>query len=290
MTYVLKHQPEDFIVEEVAEHELSDGPFIYVEIKKRDLTTYEAIKRLASALRIREQNIRCAGNKDRVAVTTQVCSVERSSIKSVESVSIPDMSVRVLGSAKEPVRLGLLKGNKFTITVRDLDEVPKINTRFRNLFGEQRFGRNNAEIGKLIIQRKYDDAAKLANVEGLNGLRKQPKRLVSLYVHAYQSVLWNKMAEHTEEEELPIIGFGTEVTEEIKRVLDEEGITIRDFIVRDLPGVSAEGGSRNVFVEAEDVTVAEAEDEYFPGKKKVVLQFFLPKGCYATEFIRQNFS
>ena len=60
--------------------------------------------------------------------------------------------------------------------------------------------------------------------------------------------------------------------------------------MKEFPEVSAEGGERTVWIEAKDLRVgALVDDEFFVGKNKVVVSFFLQKGAYATEFIGQNF-
>jgi tRNA(Glu) U13 pseudouridine synthase TruD len=125
----------------------------------------------------------------------------------------------------------------------------------------------------------------------IGALRCLPRKLLLLFVHAYQSYLWNKAAMLSAEKILPIVGFGTEVKDDItKQILAEEALKPSDFVIRELPEVSAEGSERAVWADAKDLKVGQLEpDEFFTGKKKVILEFFLPKGSYATEFIRQKF-
>ena len=302
--YVIKHVPEDFTVEEVSSVKPSYGSFTYFKLWKRDIATLEAMQKISFALKLPLNEVSCAGNKDKIAITEQVCSVHNVSKERLEKLSFININLLVLGSGPEPVHLGELEGNKFKITVRNLDKLPKISSKFKNLFGEQRFSTQNAEIGRLIVKRDFEKAALLVakahsgiktslldqrNYVGV--LRCLPRKLLLLFVHAYQSLLWNKAAMLSDEEILPIVGFGTEVKDEItQKILAEENLKFSDFVIREFPEVSVEGSERAVWVEAKDLKIGALEpDEFFQGKYKVILEFFLPKGCYATEFIRQSF-
>ena len=94
---------------------------------------------------------------------------------------------------------------------------------------------------------------------------------------------------------VPIIGFGSEIEDErveeiIDRLLSEERITYRDFIIKEIPELSSEGTERDVFMEVKDFKIIEkGDDELNEGKKKVRLGFKLKKGSYATVVIKQLF-
>jgi len=304
--YVIKHLPDDFIVEERSKIQPGTaGAYTYFLLEKRQVTTPDAIRKLAFASKLPTKMFGYAGNKDKQAVTMQMCSVKRVPRLPIK---LNNMKVTVLGRGRDPISLGDLEGNTFTITVRNINLLPGIKTKFLNLFGVQRFGRNNVDVGRAIVKRKFEDAAVIVDdpivqsfydktKEALGALRKLDNRILMLYVHAYQSWLWNKAAvemakRYPDAGELPIVGFGTEITNEVvKVILDEEAITPRDFVIHELPVCSVEGGMRNMYEEAQELQLGELEeDECFPGKKKVTLSFFLSKGVYATEFIRQNFS
>ncbi len=304
--YVIKHIPEDFFVEEVSiVKSKASGSFVYFKLWKKDVSTLDALHYIAHDLHIPAKDIACAGNKDKKAVTEQICSA-RTTKNGLESLSYQKMKLTFLGYGDEPVHLGGLEGNKFKIVVRNLDNLPKISPKFRNLFGEQRFSTKNVEIGRFIVKRDFEKAALLiakvnAHVEKIKphltqrdwigALRCLPRKLLLLFVHAYQSFLWNKAAMLSGAEILPVVGFGTEVTDAVtKQILAEEALKPSDFVIRELPEVSAEGSERSAWAEAKELKVGNLEDdEFFSDKKKVMLEFFLPKGSYATEFIRQCF-
>jgi len=212
--------------------------------------------------------------------------------------------------------LGKLVGNKFLITIRNLSEsdCEKISKTKElvvpNYFDEQRFSKKNPEIGKLIVQGKFSEAEKELGGK-LNAMHKNQ---LLLYVHSYQSLLFNKILSEyvkdgdcfeipysrgsflfpkskVENVELPIIGFGMEtegvigkITEEI---LKEENITPRNFIIRQLPQITSEGTVRNAFIKAENLKIESSEDdELNKDMKKITVSFELVKGSYATIVVK----
>ncbi len=320
---MLKTLPEDFIVEEIPSYSVDEtGRYTYFELKKVNYTTLNAIKRVAERSRIDFKKFSFAGTKDKNAITTQVVSVANRLGKDIEHFGTEEVQLAFLGYGKEPISLGDLKGNYFRITVRNLDLVPKdimAKTTFMNLFGEQRFSTNNARIGKLLIQGKAGEAAKLIletdkqygkamffhlekyKNDYVGALKNIPRKILTMYVHSYQSMLWNQAAEALwnegvrENRAIPLVGFGTELGDDeisqiIMHLLKEEGISQRDLIIRNMPDLSSEGDSRQYLALARNLKVSEPkEDELNKGKKKIILEFDLDKGCYATEFVRQLF-
>ncbi|MBW2969652.1 tRNA pseudouridine(13) synthase TruD [Candidatus Woesearchaeota archaeon] len=297
--YTIKQEPEDFqVTEKSTVRTKSSGKYIYFRLWKKDLTTMEALKRLATAWRVPAGALSYAGNKDRKAITEQTCGAYGITKEKLENTQLQDIKLTFLGYGDEPVHLGQLEGNQFRITVRNAEK-KEIKRKFRNLFGEQRFSTNNAEIGKHIVKREFEQAVKkivesnpqaAAKIrthtdkkDWIGALRCIPRKLLLLYIHAYQSQLWNKAAMRTDKEELPIIGFGTEeIDETTQKILNEEKLKLSDFIIRELPEASTEGATRKVWAEAKQLKITEEDG-------KIILEFFLPKGSYATEFIRQAF-
>ncbi len=311
----LKQVPEDFIVKEISTIiPEKEGEYTYFLLKKKNHTTLTAMAKVGIMLRTPPKWFGCAGNKDKVAITEQVCSVAAISPDSLRSLDIPGIELVPLGKGNKPVSLGDLKGNQFEIVVRDVEKLPMPKTKFINYFGEQRFSTNNSEIGKAIIKKDFEQAValllstkSLASLQVNKVLTSQPKnylgalktlplKLLKLYVHAYQSLLWNEMAKeyaskNEQNKKIQIIGFGTHPDKEIEEVLKREGINVRDFVIKEFPELSSEGTERDVFVEAKDFKMGELEDdELNQGRKKVRLEFILPPGSYATEFVNQLFS
>jgi len=310
--YKLKQAPEDFIVKEIFSPKVSDnGEYVYFTLKKKNYNTLDAIKAVARALHIEEKNFGFAGSKDRNAVTTQLISLrttKEQKIKQLETLKLNDIELKILGRAEKPISLGDHEGNEFMITIRNLDNIPKIKSEFINYFGEQRFGRNNSEIGKSILKRDWKKAVELIdrkevkeyiekNPTDFTGAVKQtPKKLLSMYIHAYQSEIWNKVAEKVTCKEFSTPGFGIEEFDEkadslTRELIEEDKIGERDFIIREIPAIHTEGRVRERLAKAANLEILfEGNDELNEGKNKITIKFSLGKGSYATEFVTQSFT
>jgi tRNA pseudouridine13 synthase len=144
---------EDFVVDEIPAYAPSgEGTHTFVRIEKRDCTTEEAVRLLASAAHVAPSEIGYAGRKDRVAIARQWLSVPNLDPLLALELELP--RVRVLEAARHPhkLRTGHLRGNAFEIAVRDVDAVAAARARERldemahsglpNRYGEQRFGRD----------------------------------------------------------------------------------------------------------------------------------------------------
>ncbi len=378
----IKQIPEDFIVKEINEvHIDGNGAYSYFLLKKRNYDTIKAIQSIAKKSGINEKSIGFAGNKDRNAITEQIISIKNGK-KDFENIIIKDIELKYLGKGNEEIYIGSLKGNGFAITIRNLtkkeisriEEKPKHGIFMPNYFGPQRFSSNNALIGKSIIKNNFREAADLIvksnseyNKKINNHLQKQkndfigalkiiPFKLLKLYIHSYQSLLFNKTLEqyiktiqnqqklktlknrkaifgvpeikrflcisevfensmnfqnnnkktinnknkksneNVINAKLPIIGFATEISNKeieaiINKIMEEEQLGIRDFIVRAIPDLSSEGSERNAFVKINDFKIISIEkDELNENKEKIILKFSLPKGSYATVLIEYLFS
>ena len=73
-------------------------------------------------------------------------------------------------------------------------------------------------------------------------------------------------------------------------VLKENDITSPMFNIRKIRQAFFKGIERKAVVTPEELVVDYSEDEIYQGKKKLVLDFFLPRGCFGTIFIKRIFS
>jgi|TARA_B100001971_G_scaffold212905_1_gene244379 tRNA pseudouridine13 synthase len=346
----IKQIPEDFIVREINDTELNEtGQYSYFLLKKKNYNTLRAVQRIAENLRISEKSIGFAGNKDKNAVTEQVISVKNGN-KDIEDLLIKDIKLEYLGKGNEEIYPGKLRGNDFEITIRNLEkrDIDKIRGKTKNdnifmpnYFGEQRFSSSNDAIGREIIKNDFNKAIELilesntdynekikvhlekCKNDYIGALKLIPVKLLKLYVHAYQSFLFNKTLEiyiNSQKQEnnennnqnekndeddsenniykkniinvkIPIIGFGTEIENKeiegmIEKIMEEEKINYRDFIIRPFPELSSEGDERNAFVRVDDFEIEnQGKDELNKDKEKIKVKFSLAKGCYATVLV-----
>ncbi len=312
---LLKYQPEDFIVKEKTCIGLKEtGPYSYWVLQKKKITTFSAIHALARWLNISEKNIGFAGAKDKIGVTEQFISIKNCQKENLVAFAHSSINLLFTGYGDKPLMLGDLYGNSFVIIARDVDEAElsaldakirdKTSFSFINYFGEQRFSRRNAVVGKLLLLKKYNEAVlELIAAEGeyeyrvkkhiqqhpkdyVGALKGIPKMILLFFIHAYQSALWNEYVCRIDKDEVPVIGFGTELDEEenkiIMPIMQREGITFRDFVNPPFPELTVEGCTRQKWCIATELDYRVENDDIFVEKKKVVLSFFLPKGCYAT--------
>jgi tRNA pseudouridine13 synthase len=328
--YKLKQIPEDFIVKEISNVKMNpSGPYTYILIRKKLKNTMDVVKEISKLLNIPDKKIGFAGSKDKHAITQQVFSIERGNKEKLLGLKMKDVSIEILGYGNIPVSLGDLRGNLFEIVVRNLDLVRVIETDFvENYFDEQRFSSNNVKIGRHLIKKEFDQAASLLDdwkvkdyllkkeSDYIGAIRLLPKRLLKMYVHAYQSYLWNEtlvkylklkkwkevdyslgklvFVKEKENLQVPLIGFGVEIDEKLKGIIEEimerENLSFSDFIIRQIPELSLEGDLRDAFVSVQDFKVGIIEeDELNSGKKKVKVSFILGKGSYATMVIKRLF-
>lgn len=175
----IKDRVEDFVVEELPLYPPSgEGQHTFFEIRKIGLSTFQAVQAVARALGVPPKLVSYAGLKDAQATTCQVLSVEGASPEAVLALDLPNIQVLWAERHRNRLKIGHLRGNRFTIRIRNVDEsaldicgeVLDVLTRrgVPNRFGPQRFGQrgNSAQLGRNVV---------LKDAQGfLNGLLGQP--------------------------------------------------------------------------------------------------------------------
>lgn len=281
---MIKEKPEDFFVKELIDLEFNDkGSYAYFILKKRDYNTLDAIQTISRAMKIPFKNFGYAGNKDKIAITEQYVSVDASKEK-IESIKLKDIELKFVGRGNKRIKLGDNKGNFFRIKFKPANKYAF----FENYFGEQRFGQGNIELGRQIVKKQ---------IKNIDELRKDKN--LKMYFHSYQSYLWNKVLKEYLSQfktfeidaylflkkkipnfKIPIISFDTELKGEIgkiyEKVLAEEGVSQKDFIVKQFPILISDTVFRDVIIEVKDFKV---DGEF--------VEFSLSKGCYATVYLRK---
>jgi tRNA pseudouridine13 synthase len=191
----LKQDCDDFLVEEIPAYEpIGDGTHLFLWIEKRDLTTQQVLRRITNVTGVGERDIGTAGLKDRTAVTRQYVSIPVDQADNIEN--IEDDTVRILHKTRHrnKLRTGHLRGNRFSILVRDVcsdaltiarsiqEEIERLGV--PNYFGEQRFGiqGNTLETGLQLLRGELQSA---------DLPRNKRRFLLRLSVSAVQSMLFN---------------------------------------------------------------------------------------------------
>jgi tRNA pseudouridine13 synthase len=268
------------------------GRYLICVLVKRRWDTFLAVRRVAERLRISRKRIRFAGIKDTKALTAQHISLQNVSPNRVLDVQIKDITLYPQRFSKERMYSQLIKGNRFHITIRGIDQTvsvikeqtKNIQTEIEavggvpNFFGHQRFGTirpNTHLIGKHLTRGDAERAALVFLAEPsehehpqarearqqlqdtmdfgealeqfprflryerfmlrhlarypndfVGAFRTLPRRLRKLFVHGYQSYLFNRFISERIRKGIPInepqIGDYT-----IK--LDEHGLPTEDY-------------------------------------------------------------
>lgn len=175
---------------------------------------------------------------------------------------------------------------------------------------------------KEMKKKKVDDITNLDENSYKWAIESLPKPLKRMFVHAYQSYLFNKAVSERaklgidkyvegdiiiDNEEHLVHEFGDDIDERIKnfevhptaplfgskvplaggklgemeqKILDDEGVTLEDFRVPKMPKLGSHGLRRAMRFKIWDAS-AKATDE------GVLVEFSIPKGCYATAVLRE---
>lgn len=168
-----KQRDDDFIVEEVPLYDpCGEGDHAYVTIEKIGLTTRRAVLDIARALGVSPSAIGAAGRKDTRGIARQVLSVERVDSSRIQALDLPRIRILEVSRHRTKLRPGSLRGNRFTIRLREIPharagEVRSILTVLirrgvPNYFGAQRFGMRGDtwEVGRFLIAGEFTAAVR----------------------------------------------------------------------------------------------------------------------------------
>ncbi len=210
---VIKESPDDFIVSEIASYEpCGTGEHLYLLIEKCGLTTLEAIRRVAAALKIPERDIGYAGMKDAVGITRQTISLQRVPAEAALALSLDGIKVLSAVRHTNKLKLGHLKGNRFRIIIRGVnaasaadvhDVLHVLKSRgVPNYFGYQRYGAqgNSHLIGAAMLRGDWQGA-----VDGLMGTSEavrdeEWRAAIDAYRQGHISEAFQRMPRHCRSE------------------------------------------------------------------------------------------
>lgn len=319
-----KATPEDFEVEEIPAYEpagavVGESEHLFMWIEKRGRTTQDVAKALARHAGIQERDIGWAGLKDRQAVTRQyLCGPAKALEPKLADFVMEGVTVVRSMRHRNKLKSGHLKGNRFTITLRDVERPEVAREALQmlqqqgvpNYFGEQRFGLggDNAAKGKAILQA---------------GGRHRDRFERKLFLSAYQSDLFNRVLAAR----LEAGNFARAITGDVMKKHETGGEFVSADAVVDQPRVDSfevsptgplfgpemrrpegeadaleeqvlrdEGIERALFDKGGDETKGTRRLLRIPfkideveGEATLRLKFELPAGSYATIVLRELF-
>lgn len=163
----------------------------------------------------------------------------------------------------------------------------------------------------LRIERKLLLSLKTRKKDYTRALSSLPMQLQKLFIHAYQSFLFNKYLKKRFDQHgkniiepisgeivkdkaifVPLIGANTKLDGEMgeiyNRILEEEELKIQDFHNPFIKKRGGKGALRSIYFNPEDIKIVKInDDELNKGKTKVNMSFKIQKGSYATEFLKE---
>jgi tRNA pseudouridine13 synthase len=324
---VIREQPEDFIVEEIPAYEPSgDGEHTYFRIEKWGIPTPALVKQIAMKLDVSTQVISYAGLKDAHALARQTLSAHFVEPARIQALELENARVLWVTRHRNKLRLGHLRGNSFTLRIRNI--LPEAAARAEdilevlaargvpNAFGPQRFGNrgDNHIVGYHLVR---NDRGALEAM----GIRHPSRQMHGFFISALQSALFNRVvALRLQQGTLDTVIAGDVVRKE-----DTGGIFTVEDVAAERPrasnwGISATGPiygyklmaaqeeagrlEAQVLAEAgltlDDFRTVKAEGVRRPmrfnpedltweieGDTNLIISFFAPKGSFATMFLRE---
>jgi len=185
-------EPEDFRVDEVLGFEPEgDGPHALLCVRKRGLNTQWVAKELARLAGARPVDVGLCGLKDRNAVTSQWFSVNLAGRPEPDwqALNGPELEILSVDRHRRKLRRGAHRANHFQLYLRELrGDIEELGERLLqvarhgvpNYFGEQRFGRQEANLGK-------------ASAMFAGTLRVRDRHQRGLYLSAARAMLFNRV-------------------------------------------------------------------------------------------------
>ena len=182
----IKFNPDDFVVEEVFNPQLSSkGIYSYYILKKKNRNTLDVLSEISAKLNIPLYKFGFSGLKDKRATTVQYISIEMGPKTNLKG---KGWELTFVGKASKGIEIGEAQGNTFTITIRNIDpylmayNLEKIvSIGMENYFGEQRFLSDlntKKPIALYLVKGDFEGALREYFTQSNNPfLRKRLKRL-----------------------------------------------------------------------------------------------------------------
>lgn len=154
--------------------------YLAFALQKSNIETVQAIHYISKRIKKKMPQLGICGNKDKRGITTQIVTISRGNPEMlIKAMRSKDWDPKIkLGSFERVfhgVKLGMLKGNRFSVALRFIDnsiEDSQIKQNIKNVkdlgfinyFGMQRFGSYSIrthEIGKAILNQNWKEVCRL---------------------------------------------------------------------------------------------------------------------------------
>lgn len=165
----VKQRPEDYHATEILDQKpTGTGPNTYMRLQKKDISTIELVQVLAEFLDREEEDFCVADYKDRNSLAIQWISLEHLDPRALNNFQHEEIDMIKVTRHTEKLKPVNLKGNRFEITVRNIENGTADQVRaglhelskrgVPNWFGRRSFGyrQNNHLLGWALIKKKWD--------------------------------------------------------------------------------------------------------------------------------------
>ncbi|WP_100656246.1 tRNA pseudouridine(13) synthase TruD [Alteromonas flava] len=318
---------DDFIVtEELGYATSGEGEHIFLWVEKQDLNTAFVAEALAKFTGLPLRAVSYAGRKDKFALTQQWFGVHMPGNQQLDWSAFSLPGARILDNQRhhKKLRTGQLKGNRFTIRLRDLTDMPWALERAAlikaygapNYFAEQRFGVVRGSDGQLHTGGNLAMAQRMMDGETIRNRNKR-----SMAISALRSWLFNHVVsarinadcydEILAGDAMQLSGSNSffivpAVDETLRQRLSEGDIAITaplagkgKWLTQDAAEEFEQQSCRNFQPVLDTLTALDLKQErraislrpenfeWDVDGNDLCLQLSLPAGCYATAVIRE---
>jgi tRNA pseudouridine13 synthase len=316
----IKQTPAHFAVEEVPLYEPQDsGRHLYLRLRREGWTTRGVVGELAGIFAVNPSEIGLAGLKDKQAVVTQTFSLP------LEELTPQEAADRLAGTPftllearrhRNKLKRGHLLGNRFSIVVSDpaegaVDAAGQVAQALAgrglpNFFGSQRFGSegDNAARGRAILEGKGSRRGWLAELmqsayQGLLFNVWLAERIERGWFDRLLVGDWAKKTDtggmfQVEDAEVdtarlaageltptgPIYGHRTRLAQGEPGRLEAEVLESAGLGEREFKRARLKGSRRAARLLINHIAIS-------PDEEGLRLEFFMPKGAYATVLLRE---
>ena len=205
-TGIFKFQADDFlVVEDLGYQPCGEGEHQFIFVEKTNNNTAFVAEQIARFVNLPLRQITYAGRKDKYAVTQQWFGIHAPGKPDFDFSNFELDGVRILKQSRhnKKLRTGQLKGNHFTITLRQVLHPEAIEERLQeiarkgvpNYYGEQRFGvMRLSDMGEVQRGGNLVMAERMVNGETIRHRNKRSMALSALRSWMFNEVLSRRLS------------------------------------------------------------------------------------------------